>query len=284
MGSFGVLYLQMLFFSVGPLLLFGLLVWFARQVFIQLVGTREGRPVLLSLFALSTPLREAAHVLASVLFFQRVEEVRFLDLRAPDGELGFTERSYNPRNYFAKFGNFAYALAPVMLGLLAVLCIYLTFFGGVMEQFFLDLSALGEGGTLGDYLRLAVGLVPAMFVSGEVNLFAKIAGVLLLLFLCMGVFVSLPDLLDALFGMSVYAAALLLPTALLLLFDARIQHIATEGLRAFATGVLALFLPILLALAVLLAFGGVFFLVRKLSAVPETGTAVQLYEEKRGRY
>lgn len=280
MGSFLSLYLQMLLFSVGPFLFFGLLVWLLRQVFIQLVGTRGGRPFLLACFALSTPLREAAHVLASVLFFQRVEQVRFLDLRAPDGELGFTERSYNPRNYFARFGNFAYALAPVMLGLLAVLCVFLAFFGGVMEAFFLDLSALGEAGTLGDYLRLAVGLIPAMLVSGEVNLFAKILGVLLLLFLCMGVFVSLPDLLDAIFGMTVYAVAMALPAAALVLFDTRIQHIVMQGFRAFATGVLALFLPVLLALAVLLVCGGVFFLVRKLSAVPETGTAVELYRER----
>jgi hypothetical protein len=57
-----------------------------------------------------------------------------------------------------------------------------------------------------------------------------------------------------------------------------------QGFRAFATGVLALFLPVLLALAVLLVCGGVFFLVRKLSAVPETGTAVELYREKKERF
>ena len=80
-----------------------------------------------------------------------------------------------------------------------------------------------------------------------------------------------------------YAVALVLPAAILALFDARIQRIAAEGFRAFATGVLALFLPVLLAIAALLAFGGVFFLLRKLSAVPESGTAVELYDERKGR-
>ena len=277
MEGFVSLYLQMLFFSVGPFVALGLVVFFARQVFIWLVGTRSGRPFLLGCFALSTPVREAAHVLAAVLFFQRVEDVRFLDIHATDGELGFTERSYDPRNPLAKFGNLVYALAPVMLGLFAVLAIFLVFFGGVMEEFFLELSALGEQAGFADYLHLAAGLLPAMFATGEVGFFAKLFGALLLLLICMGIFVSLAELMDALFGVIAYAVVLVIPAALLLLFDARIQRVATQGLRAFATGVLALYIPILLAVALLLAVGGVFFLVRKLYAVPETGNAVQLY-------
>ena len=278
MEGFVSLYLQMLLFSVGPFLALGLAVWLARQVLIWLVGTRSGRPFLLGCFALSTPLREAAHVLAAVLFFQRVEEVRFLDIHATDGELGFTERSYDPRNPVARFGNLVYAIAPVMLGLFAVLAVYLVFFGGVMEEFFLDLSALGEQAGLADYLRLALGLFPAMFAAGEVGFFAKLFGALLLLLICMGIFVSLAELMDAVFGVITYAAVLVIPTALLLLFDARIQRVATQGLRAFATGVLALYIPVLLAVALLLAVGSVFFLVRKLGAVPETGNAVELYQ------
>ncbi len=277
MGEFVTLYLQMLLFGVGPLVALGLVVWLARQAFIWLVGTRSGRPLLLGCFALSTPLREAAHVLAAVLFFQRIEDVCFLDIHNTDGELGFTERSYDPRNLLARFGNFVYALAPVMLGLATVLGIFLVFFGGVMEGFFLSLSALGDAATLADYLRLALSLLPAMFAASEVSLLAKLVGVLLLLLVCMGVFVSLSELMDALFGLVAYAAVLVIPVAVLLLFDARIQRVALGGVRAFATGVLALYIPILLAVALLLAVGSVFFLVRKLGAVPETGNAVQLY-------
>lgn len=280
MGSFLTVYLQMLLFTVGPLLALGLLMGLLRQLLIQLVGTGAGQPLLLALLAPSTPLREAAHVLSAVLFFQRVEEVRFLDLHATDGELGFTERSYHPRNYFAKFGNFVYALAPIMLGLAVVLGVFLVCFGGVMESFFLELSALGDAGSAGDYLRLAAGLVPAMFAASEVGFFAKLAGVLSLLLLCMGVFVSLSELADAFFGMSVYAMLLAIPAGVLLLFDARIQRAAVEGLRAFATGVLALYFPLLLAAALLLLCGAVIFLVRKLGAVPETGNAVEPYRGK----
>jgi hypothetical protein len=270
----------MLLFSVGPFLCLGVAVFLLRQLFVQLMGTKTGRPFLLALFALGAPLREAAHVVAAVLFFQRVEEVRFLDIHATDGELGFTERSYHPRNYFARFGNFVYALTPVMLGLFVVLGIFLVCFGGVMEAFFLELHALGDTGGLWDYLRLAVGLVPAMFTAGEVSLFAKIFGALALILLCMGIFVSLAELRDAFFGMFVYAALLTVPAGILLLFDARIQRTAMQDLRAFATGVVALYIPVLLAVALLLLGGAVFFLIRKLGAVPENGKAVAPYYDK----
>ncbi len=277
MGNFISLFLQFLLCTAAPFLVLGLAVWFLRQVFVQLVGTNSGRLFLIGSFALSTPLREAGHVAMAVLFWHRVEEVRFLDLNAVDGEMGYVEHSYHPRNPVALLGNFFFALGPVLLGLAAVLIIFLVCFGGVMEQFFTELSALSGAGTLADYLRVGVGLIPKMILSEAVSVFPKIIGGLLLLLVCMGVFVSLGELLDGLFGAALYAVLALVAALALSLLDERVQRVATDGLRAFATGVLALFLPVLLAVCVLLAAGAVFFLIRKLGAVPETGKALEVY-------
>ena len=280
MGNFISLFLQMLLYTVGPILAFGLAAWFARQLFVRLVGPYSGRRVLLTTLAPSTPLREAAHVAMAVLFWQRVEEVRFLDLRAPDGELGYVERSYLPRNPIAQLGNFFYALGPAMLGLAVVFGIFMLCFGGVMESFFSALSALPETGGIGDYLLAALELFPALFFSAGTGVIGKIFGAVLLLLLSMGIFVSLGELMDGLLGALLYAGLVLVAAAVLLLFDARVQRVTLEGLRAFATGVIALYIPVLLALLLLLAFAAIFFLIRKLGSVPETGTALELYEKK----
>ena len=277
MGNFFSLFLQILIFTAAPFVALGLVVWFLRQLFAQLVGTNSGRPFLLASFALSTPLREAGHVAMAVLFWHRVEDARFLDLNATDGEMGYVEHSYHPRNPIALLGNFFFALGPVLLGLAAVMVIFLACFGGVMEAFFIELSALEDSGSLADYLRVGVGLIPKMFFSAEVGVFPKIVGGLLLLLVSMGVFVSLSELLDGLVGAAIYAGLAFLAAFLLALLDERAQRVAIGGLRAFATGVLALYLPVLLAVCVLLAAGAVFFLIRKLGAVPETGNAVVPY-------
>ena len=277
MGNFFSLFFEIILCTAAPFLVLGLAVWFLRQVFVQLVGTNSGRPFLIGTFALSTPLREAGHVAMAVLFWHRVEAVRFLDMNALDGEMGYVEHSYHPRNPVALLGNFFFALGPVLLGLVAVLIIFLVCFGGVMEQFFTELSALSGTGTIADYLRVGVGLISKMVASDAVSVFPKILGGLLLLLVCMGVFVSLGELLEGLFGAALYAGLSLLAALTLSLLDARVQRVATDGLRAFATGVLALYLPVLLAVLVLLAVGAVFFLIRKLGAVPETGNALEVY-------
>jgi hypothetical protein len=55
-------------------------------------------------------------------------------------------------------------------------------------------------------------------------------------------------------------------------------------MRSFATGVLALYLPVLAAAAVLLVIAAIFFVIRKLAAVPETGSAVVPYRENGRKY
>ena len=277
MGNFLSLFVQILLCTVGPFAVLGLIMWLLRQIFVQLVGAREGRAFLIGSFALSTPLREAGHVAMAILFWHRVEGVRFLDMRAEDDEMGYVEHSYNPRNLIAQLGNFFFALGPVLLGLVAVLVIFLVCFGGVMESFFLELSALSETGSVAEHLRVSVGLIPKMVLSAEVNVFAKILGGLLLLMLCMGIFVSLGELLDGLFGAAIYAALAALAAVVLVLMDARIQRVVLDGLRAFATGVIALYLPVLLAACILLAVGAIFFLIRKLFSAPEPENALDVY-------
>ena len=281
MGNFFSLFFQILLFTVGPFLALGSLAWVLRALFVQLVGTNKGRLFLIGSFALSTPLREAGHVAMSVLFWHRVEEARFLDLSAPDGEMGYVEHSYNPRNPVAQLGNFFFALGPVLLGLVAVLVIFLSCFGGVMEEFFTELSALSGTGTLADYLRVGVGLIPKMFLSETVGAFAGIVGGLLLLLLCMGVFVSVRELLDGLFGAALYAGLAALVSLVLSLLDGRVQRVVTDGLRAFGTGVLALYLPVFLAMGGLLVAALIFFLIRKLGAVPEQSNALVPYRSER---
>lgn len=283
MGTVLSLFLQILLYTAVPVLVLGLAVWFSRRLFIQLIGAKSGRAVLKACFALSSPLREAGHVAMAVLFWHRIEDARFLNLKGSHRQMGYTEHSYNPRNPVALLGNFFFALGPALVGLVAVLIIFLACFGGVMESFFTQISALSGTGSVADYLRAGASLIPQMFLGDDVGAFAKVVGALLLVFLCMGICVSLKELSEGLSGAAIYAGIAFLVAVVLSLLDERVQRVALTGLRAFATGVLALYLPVLLAVAVLLIFAAIFFLVRKLGDVPETGNALVPYQKNDGR-
>ncbi|MBE6629577.1 MAG: hypothetical protein E7624_01850 [Ruminococcaceae bacterium] len=279
--QFLILLAQILFLGTVPVLFFGLILWLIRHMIIFLLGGPVGRKVQKFLFACTAPVRAAGHVMAAVLFWHRVERVRFLRWNAPDGELAFVEHSYHPRNPVALLGNFFYALTPAFLSLALTLAVFLLCFDGVTQGLVETVSALEGSGSFVDYARAAWGLLPAMFSSMKEHAALKILGALLLLLLSMGAFVSLRELVDAFTGILLYVGAALLCCGVLFLLDARVRRVALGALRAFATGVTALFLPLLLAALALLAFAAIFYLVRKLYAVPGEEDAESELAEKR---
>ncbi len=280
MGGYLAALMQILVLVCGPLVGFGLVVFLCRQLFVALVGTRAGRPFLLVAFALSTPLRELGHAFMAVICCHAVEDVKLLDLHALDGELGYVEHSYNPKNPIALLGNFLYALGPLVFGMLAVYLIFLLSFGNAISELSGTVAALGDGGgDLSDYLSAAAGLLPAMGRGGIS--FGKIVGGLLLLLLCMGAFVSVQELIDGFSGFLIFSGISALFTAVLLLFDARVQRLVLDALRSYAAVVTALNLALLLALAALLLLAAVWFLYRFLFLDERTDTALVPYEEKK---
>ena len=281
MGTFLSCFLQVLLLTCGPSLIFAVALSFCRALFVLLAG-EEHRRFLLVALAPSTPLRELGHALFAVLFFHRVTEARFLDLHDPDGELGYVEHSYNPRNPVAVLGNFFYAVGPIVIGLFAVYSVYWICFGRVMVDFRAELAAIAEaGGGFADYFRASLTLPGAMF-RADVAIPLKILGAVLLLLLCMGLFVSVRDLLDSLTGFGIYAGLAAVAAAVLSLFDGRIRGAAIDGLRAFAVNVTALWLAVFLAAAVWLVLGALLGLYRVLFGGRERPEPITALQEYRG--
>lgn len=276
-------FFQILLLSCGPLVVLGLAVYFCRALFSFFLGREQGRQLQLLFLAPSAPLREIAHALAAMLFFHSVSEVGFLELHDPNGELSFVEHSYNPRNPVALLGNFVYALAPLAFLLFLCYLVLITCFGDVMGTLGARLAEItaADGGFTA-YAAAALALLPAM-LQAEAPLLLKLLGFAVLLFLSMGIFLSLRELLEAFSGILIYAVLVLLFSAVLMLFDARVQRLVLGGLRSFATAVTALGVVVLLAVATLLLLGAVFFLVRILFfTTPEgsgQGNALTVYRE-----
>lgn len=283
MGNYLSALLQILVFTCGPLVVFGLLLSFCRSLFIRLIGTDgRGRMLLSAALAPTTPLRVLGNAIMAILFAHRITDICFLNVRDPDGELGFVERSYNARNPFAVLGHFFYALGPAMLTLAAVFAVCAACFGDVLPQFVGEISALTEsGGDVFDYIDATRAVIPSMFARGGAGFILKLIGWLLLLVLCMGVFVSAAELLEGFLGWLLYVVLAAFGAAVLMLFDARAQRIALGALGGFASLVTALYLISLLAMAALLALAGVYRLIRFLSATPESSTAVLPVEDER---
>ena len=256
---------QIIMLTCLPPVLFGLAVWGCRQAYCLFVGEDSGRPLILAASVLSTPLRELGHAMMAVLTFHRIEDFCLLNAYDPDGELGFVEHSYNPRNPIAVLGNFFYALGPVVTGLGAVLLVFLVCFHGVLPPFFEEIAALGEAGAgFGAYAKAALSLIPKMFTEGDTGVLARIVGCLLLLAICFCAHITPTELMEALWGFVVFALMAALSTGILLLFDERVMRIALAGFRTYATVLTALFAVVLLCSAAAVALGFAFGVLRTL--------------------
>ena len=258
-------YMQILFFTAALPLGFGLLLYICNKTFCALVGTGWGRPILLGLHTLLTPLREFAHLVAAMITFHRVGDFCLLNLHDPDGEIGFVEHSYNRRNPIAVFGNYVFAVLPAAFGLALSAFVIFVFFRGSFAELSRSVVALVEAeAEFGDYARLAIGFLPAMFRDSGASILGKAVGSVLLLLLSLGVYVSVDDLMSGLGGLMYYAAFAFLFAGVTALFDARARRLILTDFRTFATGITALFIVVLVFAAVALGFGVLILLFRAL--------------------
>ena len=258
-------YLQIIIFTCVLPLGLGVAVYFCNRAFCSLVGYRRGRPILLFLHAILTPVREFAHLIACVLTFHRVSDFRLLNLRDPEGELGFVEHSYNRKNPIAVFGNYLFAVLPAALGLFLSMVVIMACFRGSFGALADSVSDLVETGAgFSAYVRLAVDFFPSLFREGTGGIFSKLVGSVFLLLLSLGVFVSLDDLYGAFSGCLLYAVAALAFAGVTSLFDARARRLILTCFRTFATGVTALYLVVLIFAAAMLLLGLLFFVFRTL--------------------
>lgn len=258
-------FFQIVFLTCLPPLVFGLAVWGCRQLFCLFVGDDSGRPLQIAFSALSTPLREVGHMITAIIGLHRIEDMCLLNLHDMDGEFGYVEHSYNPRNPVAVLGNLLYALGPVMTGLFAVLVICLSCFRGAWLPFLEQVTLLGEGGAgFLDYARTALSFVPSIFAGEGINLFAKIFGGALLATLCLGIHITPGEIMDAVSGFLIYLILAFLGAGVLILFDERVVRNAMAGLHTFATSIVALFLVVLVFAAGIVLLGFVFGIIRTL--------------------
>ncbi len=259
-------FLLILLFSSSSLLVGGLIIYLCYRLFCFLVGTDRGRPVLFFVHACFTPLRGLSQLISSVLFLHRVTGFRLLSLKDPEGELGYVEHDFNPKNPVALLGDYVFFLAPVLTGLAAVHLIMRLCFGELFPPLLEKLSALGDTPDIALTFAAAGAFFTSVFADIlHGGLMLKLLGLLILSLLCLGFYLDPADLLRAFRGFIAFAVTVLLFAGLCTLFDPRLVRIMLTALNVFWSFSIALLLPTLAAAVIMVAFGGILFLCHRLA-------------------
>lgn len=257
--------LQLLLYALMPILAGGLIVYCLQRLFCTFVPPRAGDPALFLFSCISVPLRELGHAIACLLFAHKIEDICFFDARATDGEYGFVEHSYNPRNPLAQIGNFFFAIAPLALGLFAIFVILLSCFHEPFLAYTAKISALeAADAPLDAYWKAAISFVPTMFGAGQTGVFLRVIGCVLLLLVSFSTFFSPEDLKEAFTGLLAIAIGIACFAGALCLFDARVRRMILAAFRACFMYLFALFSVAILAAAAAVVVGFVYATLRGL--------------------
>lgn len=259
--------LQVLLLVCGPLAVLGCAVYLLRTLFTYLVGHENlGRRMLVLALAPSTPVRVVGGAAMAILFGHRIDDICFLNVRDPDGELGFVENSYHPLNPIAQLGKLFLALVPALLCAFAVFLVFLVCFGSVMPDFIREVMDISYAqGDFAAYAGAVGRMLGAMFAASGWRLVLRLFGAVLIVALSMGAFVSSTELVGAFFGSMIFGGIGVLFTAFLMLFDMRAQRLFIGGLHAYTAILSGVYAVILIASLLLVLIGVVLFLVRTLT-------------------
>ena len=227
MANYLSYFLQILVWSIGPLLAFGCAVSLCRMLFTLLLGEeRFSRSILTLALAPSTPVRVLGSAAMALLFGHKIHSIRFLDLHDAEGELGYVENSYHPLNPWALFGKLFYTIVPAFLTLLVVFLVLLGCFGDALPNFMrASIELAHQGGAFYEYPALVGEFLGSLFAAEGALLLLRLLGVLLILFLCMGAFVSVLELIGCFVGSGIYVFGCAIFALALLLFDARVERL-----------------------------------------------------------
>jgi hypothetical protein len=125
-----------------------------------------GRKGMLATAWIGTPIHELGHLLMCYLFKHRVKKFKLLNLRAPNGVLGYVNHEWNRKSLYQNIGNFFIGMGPIFSGTAALILsmyIFLPNSFAAFENYSILSSGMQEQDILSKIIALTAGLFKSIF-------------------------------------------------------------------------------------------------------------------------
>ena len=247
-------YLYQVIFTVGIIVIFGLIIALCRRGFCRLIGY-NGPRILLATGIVGTPIHELSHALFCLIFGHKIVEMKLYQPGSDDGTLGYVSHTFNPRNIYHQIGNFFIGVGPILggSGVLLLLMWGLTpeLFGGVLETLgglepFADFSSVGE------YMGALWEVVVQIFAGENLADWRWWIFIVLAFMIASHMELSTADIKGSVKGLLILLGIILVMDLILFLISVDVLATVTSAMASFALYVVGfLFLSGVFALAML---------------------------------
>ena len=109
---------------VGILLVFGLLLGIIEKRTTRNLVKRLGPKVIVLTGIVGTTIHELSHLIMSLIFRHRVENVKLFSINLKSETLGYVNHSYNKKSYYQRAGNFFIGVAPILIGTAIIILLF----------------------------------------------------------------------------------------------------------------------------------------------------------------
>ena len=252
-------FLLQIVFTIGIVVIFGLIIAFARRMFCRIIGP-AGPRILLLTGIVGTPIHELSHALMCIIFGHRITEMKLYQPNSDDGVLGYVAHTYNPRNIYHQIGNFFIGVAPIIGGS-GVLLLLMNFmlpdmFVDVLDQLSLLENITTDFGTIAAvFFDVFLAIIGIVFDFSYAGAFIWWAFIILALMISSHMEVSSADIKSGIGGFIYIALLLLAADAILYFIDVSILEEVTSAMTGFSAviigflGISAIFSVALIAIA-----------------------------------
>ncbi len=248
-------FLYQVTFTVGIIIIFGLLIALCRRGFCRLIGY-NGPRILLATGIVGTPIHELSHALFCVIFGHRIVEMKLYQPNDESGTLGYVSHTFNPKNIYHQIGNFFIGVGPILggSGMLLLLMWLLTpdVFGGVMGS----LGAMeGFAGfeSLGEYVTTFWEVITQIFAAGNLADYRWWIFIVLAFMIASHMELSGADIKGSVKGLFILLGLILVMDIVLFIVSVDVLATVTSAMASFALYIVGfLFLSGVFSLAMLL--------------------------------
>jgi hypothetical protein len=139
---------------------FGLLIHFISQLTFKSLDKSFGSKGVYFVAWLGTPIHELGHALFCLIFFHKIDDIKFFKPDPVTGTLGYVYHKWNPRNPWHVLGNFFIGVGPVILGcavLFAIFYFLIPDSSRVWDSINVGVSEMDNSSPIGSYLSVFQG-------------------------------------------------------------------------------------------------------------------------------